>query len=439
MGGAPERDNGNQIVVASEHLGLVLGKLNLPLDRPRPANARLGLTLVDLPGDVELTNTANALIAELPEGHETRSMKFTEPLDKLLKSVRDVFEVRYSGWAPTIGKNRLLHGIEALPYASVGGFDLPRPIERVDIPDRLLAPRPDAPEGARRVRVGVIDTRVAPHPRLEGRYVVDRDGLDLPVADRLREGWQGHAAFVANLVLDGAPSAVLDMRTFQENPPVKGGARTPGGLRLWRFAERLAEFEDSGVQVVNCSVACHTADGKSPLVLERAIARLTPDIIVVAAAGNHGPSELTPAQREERGMPKDYGAPLFPAALDGVLSVGAGQPGKPPATFNPRDARGKLAPWIDVCAPGVDVRSAYLGWVEGGERVELPGLPPGEQAPLFYGFATWTGTSFSAANLTGIIASRIAEQKPREDVLSGVRGEFAPRVEDDLPDRAPVG
>jgi membrane-anchored mycosin MYCP len=415
----------NQIVVATEHLHLVLAELGTAGLQPSRTekNERLGLTLVDLAVDAaQLEDGARTLRSRIPEKERTVLREpYEQGLDPLLASLRDGFRRRYSGWTPTMGKNRLLHGIELLPYASVVGFDIPAPVQR---PDGVRPGRPvPGTDPGERVRVGIIDVRMAPHRRVEGAYLADPDGLDLrPQDGRVRQGWQGHATFIANLVLEQAPSADLVVRTALTEVPDAADPDDRFHLPLWRFAERLVEFEDAGVQVLNCSLGCETLDGQPPLVLERAIARLSSEMVIVAAAGNHGDPELTAQQREDPLVPSDPSAALFPAALDGVLAVGARYGNGTIAPFNPRDGSGEgWAPWIDGFSGGTDVISAYLGDRE-DEEVELPPSDGGEpQHVTFGGWAQWTGTSFAAAGTTGRIAALIAGGMSPPEAREAVR------------------
>ena len=133
-------------------------------------------------------------------------------------------------------------------------------------------------------------------------------------------------------------------------------------MPLWTFAERLAEYQDAGVEVLNLSVGVATGDGRAPLVLQRAIAQLTPSMVVVAAAGNHGMGGLSDEERTKAGLPA-RGAALFPAALDDVLAVGAldGTRSAGRGVHAARRRETETAPWIDVFAPGVETVSTYLG------------------------------------------------------------------------------
>ena len=418
----------NQIVVVTEHLPLVQGALaahGLEREDGTRHNRRLGLTLVDLPDDQAVAAVAGRLWEDRRPGHDDR---LTEPradgaaVDRLLAGLRGWFGSRYEGWAPTMGKNRLLNGVELLPYASVHGDDRPEP---ADPPDGLAAARATWPAtpGAHPVQVGVIDTRVVAHDRLLGGYLVAPDGLDVEAPAGGRQWWQGHATFVANLVLTQAPTALLDMRAGFDG--VDGDADGRSRMRLWSFAERLEQFAGSGVQVLNVSMGCATDDGRPPLVLERAVARLTSGMVVVAAAGNHGAAVAGATGYDGPDRPQTPGAPMFPAALDGVLAVGAFADGREAARFNPRGAdEDSCAPWIDVFAPGTRVVSAYLGDAR-GEMVRMPPPKPGEEDHLpqrrFTGWARWSGTSFSAATMSGVLAAKIAAGKSPAEAEDEVR------------------
>lgn len=190
-------------------------------------------------------------------------------------------------------------------------------------------------------------------------------------------------------------------------------------MPLWRFAELLAEYRDAGIAVLNLSVGVVTDDGEAPLVLERAIAQLTPSMVVVAAAGNHGEPVQDAA---ERPAPN---AALFPAALDNVLAVGAlDAAGEQVAPFTPRGAgNGGIAPWIDVVAPGTEVVSTYLGDGE-AQRVVVENDDGSRDTDEFCGWAAWTGTSFATGEVTGAVAHRLAQGDSPADAVAKVRAAY---------------
>ena len=105
------------------------------------------------------------------------------------------------------------------------------------------------------------------------------------------------------------------------------------------------------------SFGCYTDNGEPPLVLARAVSLVSAEILLVAAAGNHGnidklkKSGAVPADSWAKGLtPK---TPVWPAAFDEVIAVGATNRGKP-GPFSPK------TPSVDLAAPGVNVRSTYL-------------------------------------------------------------------------------
>ena len=303
---------------------------------------------------------------------------------------------RYAGWMPTLGKNRTLSGVQFKPYTH--GFDRPT------VPAAgTVAPLPKPDQALSRVSVGLFDTVLAPHRQLTGSYLADPDTLVGPVEDDGGERlwWEGHATFVAGIIRRHAPSAVLDVRTALRRVP-GGSGDERWSMPLWDFADLLADYQDAGVAVLNLSVGVSTDDGRAPLVLERAIAQLTPSMVVVAAAGNHGEPHADAA-----GRPAPNAA-LFPAALDNVLAVGA-LDGTGAAAFTPRGAgAADTAPWIDVFAPGVDVVSTYLG--DGAPERVLVENADGSRAPVeFSGWAAWSGTSFATGEITGAVANLLAQ------------------------------
>ncbi|MGI9596141.1 MAG: S8 family serine peptidase, partial [Acidimicrobiales bacterium] len=100
--------------------------------------------------------------------------------------------------------------------------------------------------------------------------------------------------------------------------------------------------------------------------------------LVVASAGNDASCRRT-----------------WPAALKDVVSVAAVGP-HGPAWFS------NFGPWVDACAPGVDIVSQYpkpdesLNALEGCEDLTAKDYDTG--------WATWSGTSFAAP----VVAARLA-------------------------------
>jgi hypothetical protein len=349
----------HQVVVAIPHLRTVLhrieAELGTPVDRAAiDADEQLGLALVPLP-DAELERWA---AANTPAG----AAAAPAPLDALLAHLYQSSARDHGGWVPTIGKNRAVDEVGGNHTIGVGdeGF----PVGAKDV----LPPR-NADPGAG-VLVGVADTVLHPSEWLTGAY-------QAPPASVWRQqdapaGYEtGHASFVVGMVLQEAPGARTEVRQVLGDD---------GFADSWSVAKALVRFQGLGVEVLNLSLGCFTHDNRAPLVLEAALDRLDPDIVVVAAAGNHA------ARAEGR-------RPLWPAALPRVVAVGAMDAARAVPKWSPEPGGW---PWVDVLATGSGVTSTYItGPVDlGKERTD------------FDGFATWSGTSFAAAKLSGAIAAR---------------------------------
>jgi hypothetical protein len=239
------------------------------------------------------------------------------------------------------------------------------------------------------VRVAVLDAHAFPHPDLVGRLEAEAEDTEtyLRQTDKL-PSHAGHATFVAGLIAQRAPLAGLDMHdVVDDDRPVTA----------WEIATAMARLAGSGVDVLTVSLGCHTADGAPPLLLERAVAALTPGVVVVAPAGNHGSAadgRVTPT------------TPFWPAALDAVVAVGAHDPGGTRAAFSPD------VPWVNLSAPGVDVQSTYLfgNILVTDDNSDSTSLRP------FDGYATWSSTTFATAAVCGEIAAGTVpgERAPRE-------------------------
>jgi subtilisin family serine protease len=194
----------------------------------------------------------------------------------------------------------------------------------------------------------------------------------VPVTSASTPDSEAHATFIAGVILAEAPNADLIVGHVLNAYNICGSS--------WDVATRMADFADAKVSVLNISFGAATYDDKPPLVLRRAVDELTSrNVVIVAAAGNHGPDETK----------------MWPAAFKKVVAVGAGAritgtDNFKIAAFSPRQ------PWVDLLAPGEDVRSLYKA----------------------SGYATWSGTSFSAAAVSGAVAHLVEAQHmtPRQAV-----------------------
>ncbi|GAA3218579.1 S8/S53 family peptidase [Actinocorallia longicatena] len=248
----------------------------------------------------------------------------------------------------TAGPNHLVH---TQPMWWTGPAERPRPAR----PSRLPPPGPTR----RDVTVAVLDTGLDPHPWYEKSdwFAAQRDTvgevLDADL-DHDLDGQAGHGTFVAGVVLRHAPSARITARR------VAGGDGVGDELAVVRALDGLT------ADIVNLSLGCHTYDDRPSPVLQRAIAGLGRGTVVTACAGN------TATDR-----------PFWPAALKQVLAVGA-LDGMERAYFS------NYGWWVDACAQGVAVESSFVRFAG------------------FEGYAAWSGTSFAAPAVAGMIAAHVA-------------------------------
>lgn len=370
-GNAGEKWVSAEFVVALPHLSTVraeLAALAHPVEMSEEQDEVLGLALIRIGNIDEVTDRINKRF-----GSGDREGEY--PIDRVIRAIRENCRARNGGWVPTMGKNRTLDGVHAAQHVGVGGDGYP---EWWPATEFVVDGSVDW------VNVGLLDTSLWPHRQLNGRYVTDEPRVLLPPADS-HPYLSGHATFVAGLILQHAPNAHLHVRSVLDD--------TDGTALAWDVARELVRLAKS-VKVINLSFCCFTADNEPPLVLARAIERISPETVIVAAAGNHG--DL--GQGDGDLVPVSPRSPMWPAAFDQVVAVGAHDDQGRRAYFSPD------AEWVDLTARGVDVGSIYIdGVVRFGDRF-------GTTAPSdtkFDGCAKWRGTSFAAAAVSGAVARRI--------------------------------
>jgi subtilisin family serine protease len=228
---------------------------------------------------------------------------------------------------------------------------------------------PAGDEGAG-VTVVVLDTGYTCelHPWLDQR--VDSGGapnepLDTHTPDGSLDHEAGHGTFIAGVIADIAPGARIIVRRVLESDGFGDEAT---------IAQVITEVCALKPDILNLSLGAYTHGNLPPVGLANALRQVPRTSVVVAAAGNAG---------------RDV--PFWPAALKQVWSVAAVDGDDQRACFS------NFGHWVDCAARGVDIRSCFPIW---------DGNDPG---PFSNGWATWSGTSFAAPRMAGLVAREMTD------------------------------
>jgi Subtilase family len=381
-----------EFVVALPHLDTVRAELSLlpqPVMAVEEQDEALGLALIKISNVAEV---ADRITRQVGVGercpYRGGSRRDEYPIERIIRAIRENCRRRNGGWVPVMGKNRTLDGVHTAQHVGIGSDGYPTRSPAVDLPTNGTT---------NWASVGVLDTGLWPHPQLNGRYLTDEAHV---LIESTEWHWYlaGHAIFVAGVILQGAPNARLHVRRVLDD--------RNGTALAWDVAKEMVRLAKS-VSVLSLSFCCFTDDNEPPLVLSRAVERIATETVIVAAAGNHGGIE----PGESDCTPSSPRSPMWPAAFDQVVAVGAHDDKGKKAYFSPDAA------WVNLTARGEDVVSLYLDCTVKFEDRHCAAAPHDTR---FDGYARWKGTSFAAAAVSGAIARRINPEKTARQALQDV-------------------
>jgi type VII secretion-associated serine protease mycosin len=268
--------------------------------------------------------------------------------------------------------------------------------------------------------VAVIDTGVRPGPRLPN---VDPGGDFVETTDGLTD-CDGHGTLVAGIIAgqpapageDGfsgvAPAArVLSIRMTS----AKFSPRTTGGdaqlarasLDVATLARAIVRAADLGARVINVSaITCLPADrpiDQAALGAAIRYAAVDKDAVIVAAAGNSGPTgSVAGGTSCESNALTDLGRPNDSRNWAGVTSISIPSWWQPyvlsAASLTPDGQPSKFSmagPWVGIAAPGENIVSVSNR--DGGGLAN--GLPDDHQQQI-----ALSGTSYAAGYVSGVAA-----------------------------------
>jgi hypothetical protein len=262
-----------------------------------------------------------------------------------------------------------------------GPWEPPSPCEAITRPTEARLGEGKRPY--RRPFVAVVDTGIVSHPwfaESDWFAQVTADQIDPVPADGdcSARFAGGHGTMVAGMILNQAPTSFLMIERVLDADGLCDETQLLGALASLR---RRLQATGVVLDVLNLSLGGYTLDNEPSPHLREALEKFGPHTAIVAAAGNHASSR-----------------PYWPAALDRSVAVAAlTKNGEQRAEFS------NFGPWIAACAVGTDVQGPYLSnTMVDGEKFE--------------GYAQWSGTSFAAPHVAGVIAAKAAAEE-----ISGAR------------------
>lgn len=384
---------GLSMLARLEHRGVIAGIDHL---RRRPvvrrARARTPLRIQEAARDAHEWDHGGALLIRLRE---------RGALTKLRQALHSDPHVVHASRVP------IRYALATTPVHTIAGIFPPPRLWHLDRIGWHEARRRRGFDDARLVHVAVLDSGVdARHPALARSIAeyVHRDA-DLPTSPGPRD-LMGHGTHVSGLIAARA-GRVLGARgvthclvhvfkIFSDEPQL-----TPS-LDSYTYVvepallyRALADSIEQGLDVVNMSIGgTGPSDPHEARLIQSLLAGGTP---VVAAMGNY----------------RTLGSPIqYPAALPGVIAVGATDPDDIVASFS------SAGPHIALCAPGVGIWSTlptYQGHYGYRALKRAHATRRGQPAMRNTHFDAWPGTSMATPLVAGAVAL-LRAKRPRLSV-----------------------
>jgi len=198
--------------------------------------------------------------------------------------------------------------------------------------------------GSADITIAVLDTGVTPGPEFGDRLL---PGASFTGGDPHLDV-AGHGTAVASVAAGAANNGVGGAGVCPNCTILPVQVGNGDGTVQWSSAAMgIIWAADNGADVINMSFGGHSLSQALEVAVEYAIGQ---GVTVIAAAGNYGTDEV-----------------VYPAAIPGVISVGAHEPHGSPYAWS------SYGDWVDVAAPGCATSVIGSGTgVECGTSVASP-------------------------------------------------------------------
>ncbi len=241
-------------------------------------------------------------------------------------------------------------------------------------------------------RVFVLDTGLAkngvpsePAELAALAAVIDGERVDVPDFDSndLLDPAAGHGTFIAGVINRLAPGCKITVERV---------ASIYGDVTEATAAAKILNLAGGPGTILNLSFGGYAYDDNAAVLADAIRTFQDSGGVVVASAGNDGTC-----------------CPTYPAALPGVVSVGA-LAAWGPAPFT------NYGPWVRACAPGVDLLSLFFNF-NGALGLGVDEVDD----DAFTGWAQWSGTSFAAPVVVGaLVRTMVSAQVPAAEAVRRV-------------------